>query len=103
MDSITAFGWSGSALLGGFLVDRHGFAPVFLATAGLQLFGTLAFTGPLLFMIPRHEVSVARGHDEPGGTSGESAAMLAGSDLDSTVSIEDELDVRSSIEQLRDA
>ena len=57
VDGITAFGWSGSALLGGYLVDRTGFAPVFLLTAALQ-FGSTLVTLPLLGWVPLHEAPV---------------------------------------------
>ena len=40
-DSITAFGWSGSALIGGLVADQHGFGATFYATAALQSVGTL--------------------------------------------------------------
>merc|ERR1719210_1571006 len=33
LDSITRFGWSGSAVLGGILVDSYGFSSTFLLTA----------------------------------------------------------------------
>lgn len=57
IDGVTVFGWSGSALLGGYLVDRHGFAMVFLLTAALQALSCLAFNGPLLAMVPLFEDS----------------------------------------------
>ena len=37
VDGVTRFGWSGSAVLGGYLVDRGGYALTFLITAGMQL------------------------------------------------------------------
>ena len=55
IDGVTVFGWSGSALIGGSILDHHGFGVVFLLTAALQLFACLAFAGPLLFMIPLFE------------------------------------------------
>ena len=36
-ESINRFGWSGSAVLGGHLVDLYGYRFTFLITAGLQL------------------------------------------------------------------
>ena len=47
-DSITSFGWSGSAVLGGILVDRYGYSLTFFMTAGLQVFAWL----PLLSLLP---------------------------------------------------
>jgi hypothetical protein len=55
VDGITAFGWSGSALLGGYLIDRCGFAQVFLLTAFLQFLGIM-FHMPLLFWVPLQEL-----------------------------------------------
>lgn len=40
-ESINRFGWSGSAVLGGHLVDRYGYRFTFLITAGLQLSSAL--------------------------------------------------------------
>jgi hypothetical protein len=74
VDGVTVFGWSGSALLGGYLIDRHGFAMVFLLTAGLQLASTAAFNAPLLAMVPRTEAQcgccVVVAHDEHAGAGG---------------------------------
>ena len=43
IDSITMFGWSGSAVIGGYLVDAYGYGVTFAATAALQFTGTLLF------------------------------------------------------------
>jgi MFS family permease len=40
-DSLTAFGWSGSALLGGYIADQYGYGATFLVTAGMQTLGWL--------------------------------------------------------------
>ena len=37
--TVTAFGWSGSAFLGGIIVDHYGFDTVFFVTAGMQALG----------------------------------------------------------------
>jgi len=47
VDSITRFGWSGSAVLGGYLIDRYDYGATFLAT-GCMLFAA-ACLWPLLF------------------------------------------------------
>jgi hypothetical protein len=54
LDGVTAFGWSGSAFLGGALIDHAGFHTVFLVTAAVQLAST-AFLLPLLCAVPRRE------------------------------------------------
>jgi len=41
LQTITQFGWSGSAMLGGWLLDHYGFEITFIITASLQLAGTL--------------------------------------------------------------
>lgn len=37
LESVTSFGWSGSAFVGGYLVQRHGFGATFAATATMQV------------------------------------------------------------------
>jgi predicted MFS family arabinose efflux permease len=46
LESVTSVGWSGSAWLGGYLLDTHGFATTFFVTAILQT----AANVPLLFV-----------------------------------------------------
>jgi len=41
LDGVRRFGWSGSAALGGYLVDKYGYGITFLATASLQLSAVL--------------------------------------------------------------
>jgi len=48
LDSLTRFGWSGSAFLGGWLVDRGGYGFTFFITAGLSFTGAL----PWLIIAP---------------------------------------------------
>ena len=55
LDSITAFGWCGSAFLGGFIADKAGYTSTFLVTAALQFVGGVVLQIPLLFMVPRFE------------------------------------------------
>ena len=50
VDSIVAFGWSGSAFLGGILVDRAGFDWCFLITAMAQATGWLVRLRPRLML-----------------------------------------------------
>ena len=42
LESVTQVGWAGSAALGGYLADQHGYVFTFLITAALQFTGTLA-------------------------------------------------------------
>ena len=51
VDSVRTFSWSGSAALGGFLVERLGFQATFLVTAGLKA-AALAPLLPLLAHVP---------------------------------------------------
>uniref|UniRef100_A0A7S2S739 Major facilitator superfamily (MFS) profile domain-containing protein n=1 Tax=Mucochytrium quahogii TaxID=96639 RepID=A0A7S2S739_9STRA len=48
MDSVTQFSWSGSAVLGGLLVDKYGYGSSFLATALVQI-AALSTFGSLLY------------------------------------------------------
>ena len=54
LDGVTMFGWSGSAMLGGYLLDLYGFQAVFVATAAMQFSGSLLLAC-LLPVVPRHE------------------------------------------------
>lgn len=86
IDGVTVFGWSGSALVGGSILDHHGFAVVFLLTAALQLFACVAFAGPLLFMIPLFEASCECECEcgSEGGTNGQ-AGLQQGSEASDAV------------------
>lgn len=48
VESIAAFGWSGSAVLGGLLVDNYGFGVSFGATAFIQMMAWF----PLILLLP---------------------------------------------------
>mmetsp|Transcript_11714 Transcript_11714/g.28866 ORF Transcript_11714/g.28866 Transcript_11714/m.28866 type:complete len:698 (+) Transcript_11714:20-2113(+) len=43
IDSITRFGWSGSAVVGGYLVDRYSYSVTFLVTAIMQFVAATSF------------------------------------------------------------
>lgn len=51
VDSVRTFSWSGSAALGGFLIERFGFQRTFLITAGIKLLAFLPLF-PLLAFVP---------------------------------------------------
>jgi hypothetical protein len=40
-ESVTSFGWSGSAALGGWLIHRYGFQLTFMVTASMQVSGCM--------------------------------------------------------------
>jgi len=52
IDSITRFGWSGSALLGGYLADSYGYGFSFLVTAAIQFMG-VSMWWLLVPLVPR--------------------------------------------------
>ena len=54
LDSVGVFGWCGSAALGGYLADLHGYAFTFLITAAVQGVAT-ALQATLVFLVPRSE------------------------------------------------
>ena len=56
LDGVLIFGWSGSALLGGILVDKYGFDVTFRITALMQGIGA-CFLIPLAFLVPRSEAA----------------------------------------------
>lgn len=43
LDSVTRFGWSGSAVLGGYLIHKYHYGATFLITAGLQALAGLLY------------------------------------------------------------
>ncbi|QDZ20459.1 MFS general substrate transporter [Chloropicon primus] len=47
LESISSFGWSGSAVLGGHLVKLSGYSTTFLITAVIQLLGVVLFALPI--------------------------------------------------------
>jgi len=51
LESITQFGWSGSAVVGGWLSDNYGYGGTFLATAALQAIALALFSTLKLFKI----------------------------------------------------
>eukprot|EP00465_Bigelowiella_longifila_P002135 CAMPEP_0185264934 /NCGR_PEP_ID=MMETSP1359-20130426/25475_1 /TAXON_ID=552665 /ORGANISM="Bigelowiella longifila, Strain CCMP242" /LENGTH=151 /DNA_ID=CAMNT_0027853857 /DNA_START=117 /DNA_END=572 /DNA_ORIENTATION=- len=54
LESISAFGWCGSAVLGGILGDAHGYSFTFLITAMIQG-SSILLTATLLPLVPIHE------------------------------------------------
>jgi hypothetical protein len=69
---VTIFGWSGSAVIGGLLLDRHGFTLVFLVTAAMQFAGSM-FIVVLLPVVPAFEAALKATSAEGGPDSGAAA------------------------------
>lgn len=57
LESITSFGWSGSAFMGGYLIQHFGFGPTFATTATVQLLA-VSLLILLLPLVPRSETSI---------------------------------------------
>lgn len=72
LDGVLIFGWSGSALLGGILVDKYGFDVTFCITALMQGIGA-CFLVPLVFLVPRTEAA-----HKPSASVSPSAIAAAG-------------------------
>jgi len=51
VDGVTQFGWSGSAFIGGLLIDKYGYGYTFLITAVLQFTG-ISILIPLIYILP---------------------------------------------------
>ena len=66
LSSISTFGWTGSAFLGGRVIDATDYSTTFLITAGLQFAGTLCFA-VLFFIIPRR-LDFEKEDEEPEAT-----------------------------------
>ena len=56
LESVSAFGWCGSAALGGLLADKYDYATTFVFTATLQGLGALIQI-PLIALVPIDEAS----------------------------------------------
>lgn len=52
LDSVSTFGWCGSAAVGGFLADRFGYTFTFFITAGLQFVG-ISLYWLIMHVVPR--------------------------------------------------
>ncbi|GIL76375.1 hypothetical protein Vretimale_5936 [Volvox reticuliferus] len=57
LESVTSFGWSGSAALGGWLIHKFGFQTTFLITATMQCIGW-GLSMMLLPIVPRKEAGL---------------------------------------------
>jgi len=79
LESVTSLGWSGSAALGGLIIERFGYDRVFLCTAVLHALA-IAVRLPLLLIVPKNEAALLaedEGEDEEGGAGeGERGAGL---------------------------
>lgn len=69
LDGVTIFGWSGSAVLGGMLLDRYGFRSVFVATAAMQFAGSM-FIVSLLPVVSAFEKALKVAVQEEGPSAG---------------------------------
>lgn len=69
LDSVSTFGWCGSAAFGGFLADRYGYTFTFFITAGLQFVGVSMYW-LIMHVVPR-EIPV-----ESGPKTGEQEPLL---------------------------
>lgn len=58
LESVSQFGWCGSAVLGGYLADKYDYTFTFLITAILQSVGVVGYT-LLLPLVPRSEKALA--------------------------------------------
>ena len=74
-DSVTRFGWSGSAVLGGYIIDRWGYGYSFLATAICQGISALVLL-LLLPILPAGDTEAANDAKPGNAPSGETAPLL---------------------------
>lgn len=91
LDSVTMFGWCGSAALGGMVADRYDYTYTFLITAIIQSIGT-AVWALLLPLVPRKEGSSVegdeQGHDAQDGTTQDNTSSLLVLEEDPLLDIE---------------
>ncbi|KAL3136845.1 hypothetical protein ABBQ38_005552 [Trebouxia sp. C0009 RCD-2024] len=108
LDGVLIFGWSGSALLGGILVDKYGFDVTFCITALMQGIGA-CFLIPLVFLVPRTEAdhrpsaSVSTGAVAAAGANTGLAAtdvqVLGDGQMSALDELDEEADTVSDLEQ----
>ena len=78
LDSISSFGWCGSAAIGGLIADAYDYSTTFLITAALQGAG-VAVCALLFFVIPRSrdvESRSGRAEETGSGTSPSTGASV---------------------------
>ncbi|EKX38858.1 hypothetical protein GUITHDRAFT_89258 [Guillardia theta CCMP2712] len=63
LDSISRFGWSGSAVVGGILIDKFGYGETFFLTAAMQACGAVLYL-LVIPLVPVKEEELVRGHDQ---------------------------------------
>ena len=72
LESVAALGWTGSALAGGALADRHGYGFTFVVTAAMQFAATL-LTMPLASVVPMEKRGSVGGGESGSGGDGVAA------------------------------
>ena len=77
LDAFSYVGWCGSATLGGWLADRHGYTFTFLITAISQFVGGVVLYIPLLFIAPRFESEDAAEQNSEAESESESESESA--------------------------
>ena len=77
LESVAAFGWCGSAALGGWLADKYDYTYTFLITALLQTFGYLVFSS-LIPLVPRQEGAGGPSNQRFSRDGGDSAGNRTG-------------------------
>ncbi|KAK7242514.1 major facilitator superfamily protein [Aureococcus anophagefferens] len=65
-ESINLFSWSGSAALGGYLIDRHGYRVTFLVTAAIQFVAALILASIALLVRSERPRAAATSPDDDG-------------------------------------
>lgn len=62
LEGLTVFTWSGSAVLGGYIIDTHGYRVCFVITACVYLVGVMVemLVIPLTHRFERHYANVVR-------------------------------------------
>ena len=88
LESITRVGWSGSAMVGGIIVNRFGFGWSFGLTASMQ-FLAWCFRWTLLPLVPKREADAAAAQGDKHGLGVRSGRDSATSQLSYAVSEED--------------
>jgi hypothetical protein len=77
LESLNTFSWSGSALLGGLLIDRFGYQVTFLITAALQA-SSAACLLPLLLLVQAEKGARGFGGRSNGGDGSRGSGGLGG-------------------------
>lgn len=101
LDGVLIAGWSGSALVGGILVDKYGFDFTFCMTALMQGMGACLLV-PLLFLVPRKEAAHQPSDSVSAGAMAAAGASTGLADVDTEVLADGHMSALNALDEEAD-